>query len=341
MQGLPQDLRRRGERGPHAGGLDLAPSRSARPRSRAASGWRRLSTTCSRWSRPDPAAPREPWFTTFIERRVVEPRRSSRDGHRPVATSGSGSSTADPPPRRVACACIGRQGRGEMALMDPLAPLERALAHARTWLDSLGERPVRPAASLESLQAAFGGELPERGEDPAQVLDLLARAGEPGLVATRRATLLRVRHRREPAGGARRGLAHLGLGPERRPLRRLAHGGGAGGDRRPMAERPLRAPGGRGGRLRHRRADGELHRPRRRATCAAGPGRLERLRAGAVRRPGAPRRRRRGGPRHGAPRPALPRPRTGAGEAGDGPTDRAGWIRRRSRRCSPGARDRR
>jgi glutamate/tyrosine decarboxylase-like PLP-dependent enzyme len=71
-----------------------------------------------------------------------------------------------------------------MALMDPLAPLDRALAHARTWLDSLGERPVRPAASLESLQAAFGGELPERGEDPAQVLDLLARAGEPGLVAT-------------------------------------------------------------------------------------------------------------------------------------------------------------
>ncbi|MGZ6028746.1 MAG: hypothetical protein ACXWK5_04935, partial [Myxococcaceae bacterium] len=68
--------------------------------------------------------------------------------------------------------------------MDPLAPLDRALAHARTWLDSLGKRPVRPAASLESLQAAFGGVLPERGEDPAQVLDLLARAGEPGLMAT-------------------------------------------------------------------------------------------------------------------------------------------------------------
>jgi glutamate/tyrosine decarboxylase-like PLP-dependent enzyme len=49
---------------------------------------------------------------------------------------------------------------------------------------TLGKRPVRPTASLQTLQAAFGGELPERGEDPAQVLDLLARAGEAGLMAT-------------------------------------------------------------------------------------------------------------------------------------------------------------
>ncbi|HZX40341.1 MAG TPA: pyridoxal-dependent decarboxylase, partial [Myxococcaceae bacterium] len=68
--------------------------------------------------------------------------------------------------------------------MDPLAPLDRALAHARSWIGSLAERPVRPTASLQTLRAAFGGELPERGEDPAQVLDLLARAGEPGLMAT-------------------------------------------------------------------------------------------------------------------------------------------------------------
>jgi glutamate/tyrosine decarboxylase-like PLP-dependent enzyme len=68
--------------------------------------------------------------------------------------------------------------------MDPLAPLDRALAHARTWLGSLGRRQVRPTATLEELQAAFGGELSERGEEPGQVLDLLARAGEPGLMAT-------------------------------------------------------------------------------------------------------------------------------------------------------------
>jgi glutamate/tyrosine decarboxylase-like PLP-dependent enzyme len=74
--------------------------------------------------------------------------------------------------------------RARLASMDPLAPLDRALAHARSWIGSLAERPVRPTASLQTLRAAFGGELPERGEDPAQVLDLLARAGEPGLMAT-------------------------------------------------------------------------------------------------------------------------------------------------------------
>ncbi|HSP19265.1 MAG TPA: aminotransferase class V-fold PLP-dependent enzyme, partial [Myxococcaceae bacterium] len=68
--------------------------------------------------------------------------------------------------------------------MDPLAPLDRALAHARSWIHSLGTRQVRPTASLDSLQAAFGGPLPRRGEEPAAVLDLLARAGEPGLMAT-------------------------------------------------------------------------------------------------------------------------------------------------------------
>src|SRR5215470_16325887 len=68
--------------------------------------------------------------------------------------------------------------------MDPLAPLDRALTHARTWFGSLGRRPVRPTASLETLQSAFGGALPEEGADPRAVLDLLARAGEPGLMAT-------------------------------------------------------------------------------------------------------------------------------------------------------------
>ena len=69
--------------------------------------------------------------------------------------------------------------------MDSFSPLlDRALAHARTWIASLGGRPVRPTASLEALAEAFGGELPEEGQDPAAVLDLLARAGEPGLMAT-------------------------------------------------------------------------------------------------------------------------------------------------------------
>ena len=69
--------------------------------------------------------------------------------------------------------------------MDPLSPLlDRALLHARAWISSLNKRPVRPTASLESLRQEFGGALPEEGQDPAEVLDLLARAGEPGLMAT-------------------------------------------------------------------------------------------------------------------------------------------------------------
>ncbi|HTS81590.1 MAG TPA: aminotransferase class V-fold PLP-dependent enzyme [Myxococcaceae bacterium] len=68
--------------------------------------------------------------------------------------------------------------------MDPLLPLDRVLAHTRSWLGSLGKRQVRPTATLESLKAAFGGELADQGQDPIEVVDLLARAGEPGLMAT-------------------------------------------------------------------------------------------------------------------------------------------------------------
>ena len=69
--------------------------------------------------------------------------------------------------------------------MDPFTPLlDRALLHTRSWIASLGKRPVRPTASLEALTEAFGGELPETGQDPLEVVDLLGRAGEPGLMAT-------------------------------------------------------------------------------------------------------------------------------------------------------------
>jgi glutamate/tyrosine decarboxylase-like PLP-dependent enzyme len=69
--------------------------------------------------------------------------------------------------------------------MDSFSPLlDRALSHARSWITSLGKRPVRPTASLEALTEAFGGDLSEEGQDPGAVLDLLARAGEPGLMAT-------------------------------------------------------------------------------------------------------------------------------------------------------------
>lgn len=61
--------------------------------------------------------------------------------------------------------------------------LSRAAAHARTWLDSVHDRPVGPRATAAELLAGFGGPLPE-GPTPAEdVVDQLARLAEPGLMA--------------------------------------------------------------------------------------------------------------------------------------------------------------
>ena len=59
-------------------------------------------------------------------------------------------------------------------------PLARAHAHASAWLAGAGERPVRAAGD----PAALRGPLPEDGADAAAVIDALAAAAEPGLVAS-------------------------------------------------------------------------------------------------------------------------------------------------------------
>jgi glutamate/tyrosine decarboxylase-like PLP-dependent enzyme len=61
--------------------------------------------------------------------------------------------------------------------------LERTLELAAAYLDSLPERPVGPPADLAELRAAFGGELPETGDEPLAVVEQLAAAAEPGIVA--------------------------------------------------------------------------------------------------------------------------------------------------------------
>jgi glutamate/tyrosine decarboxylase-like PLP-dependent enzyme len=70
------------------------------------------------------------------------------------------------------------------------AVLDRAVAHARRWLASLEDRRVpadgTPADVVTRLLApgAAGSSLPERGADPSEVLDRLAAAVEPGLMAS-------------------------------------------------------------------------------------------------------------------------------------------------------------
>jgi glutamate/tyrosine decarboxylase-like PLP-dependent enzyme len=60
----------------------------------------------------------------------------------------------------------------------------RAAELAAAFLESVDERPVAPAVSPEVLRARLGGPLPEHGQDPAEVLEWLAAAVEPGLVAS-------------------------------------------------------------------------------------------------------------------------------------------------------------
>ena len=68
--------------------------------------------------------------------------------------------------------------------MDPAArALDRAHAHALRWLDSLADRPVPPQADAAAIGERLGRTLPAGPTDPAEVVDLLAEACEPGLTA--------------------------------------------------------------------------------------------------------------------------------------------------------------
>lgn len=63
------------------------------------------------------------------------------------------------------------------------AALQRAVVHTQSWLASLPDRPVPPRQDADELAKALGGPLPQRPSNPADVVDLLARLVEPGLMA--------------------------------------------------------------------------------------------------------------------------------------------------------------
>ncbi|MEP6752311.1 MAG: aminotransferase class V-fold PLP-dependent enzyme [Candidatus Dormiibacterota bacterium] len=62
--------------------------------------------------------------------------------------------------------------------------LKRASELAAEFLSQLPERPVGRPIAPEALHAMLGVELSEHGEDPVSVIDALAEAIDPGLVAT-------------------------------------------------------------------------------------------------------------------------------------------------------------
>jgi glutamate/tyrosine decarboxylase-like PLP-dependent enzyme len=62
------------------------------------------------------------------------------------------------------------------------AALDRAVHHATTWLASLDDRPVPPSVDADEMVRRLG-DLPAVPTPAAEVVDLLAEACEPGLVA--------------------------------------------------------------------------------------------------------------------------------------------------------------
>jgi glutamate/tyrosine decarboxylase-like PLP-dependent enzyme len=61
--------------------------------------------------------------------------------------------------------------------------LRRTAELAADFLDSLGDRPVFPRASAAELRRSLGGPLPEGPTDPQEVIEALAAAADPGIVA--------------------------------------------------------------------------------------------------------------------------------------------------------------
>jgi glutamate/tyrosine decarboxylase-like PLP-dependent enzyme len=61
--------------------------------------------------------------------------------------------------------------------------LEQTAAHAADFLEGLPERPVVWSAEVEELRESLGGPLPEGPTEPPVVIDELAAAADPGLVA--------------------------------------------------------------------------------------------------------------------------------------------------------------
>ena len=61
--------------------------------------------------------------------------------------------------------------------------LRRTAELAAGWLRSLDSRPVRATASVAELRSRLGGPLLAGPADPLSVVQALARAAEPGLVA--------------------------------------------------------------------------------------------------------------------------------------------------------------
>jgi glutamate/tyrosine decarboxylase-like PLP-dependent enzyme len=75
----------------------------------------------------------------------------------------------------------GRQSERKRGADERRRALDRAYELATGFLETLDHRPVWPPATYEEMLTAFGGELPDTGSDPVEVLEDLARRASPGI----------------------------------------------------------------------------------------------------------------------------------------------------------------
>lgn len=61
--------------------------------------------------------------------------------------------------------------------------LHVAHRHAMAWLDSVDQRPIRPDLDVDGVRARLPQDLPQEGIDPVAVIEELAQASAPGLMA--------------------------------------------------------------------------------------------------------------------------------------------------------------
>src|SRR3990170_738492 len=67
-------------------------------------------------------------------------------------------------------------------MYEPLLSRTRELASA--FLDTIDTRPVNARATFDQLMSALDGPVPDGPHDPLAVIEQLAQAAEPGLVAS-------------------------------------------------------------------------------------------------------------------------------------------------------------